>query len=176
MTFRAPFQLLVDFLSQNNNATKVQVDLTTITLDKGWCGYYLVRISSAHLIVAAKKLINWHFDFPIWINVTYRFLQRFELKSRIARKSNDISRNHTIFRRNLCFSLSFAWEYRMATWSNNCVKGYSYVIWRPLKVLKGFSADLRSDRDLKYEYYMIKGQNQEIVAKWICFICCATMG
>ena len=55
-------------LSQNNETTKVQVDSTTITLDKGLCGYYLVRIVSAHLIVATKKLINWHFDFP---NVAY---------------------------------------------------------------------------------------------------------
>ena len=53
--------------SQNNETTKLELDSTTITLDKGWCGHYIVRISSAHLIVAAKKLINWQFYYP---NVT----------------------------------------------------------------------------------------------------------
>ena len=64
-------QIASRYLSQNNETTKLELDSTTITLDKGWCGHYIVRISSAHLIVAAKKLINWHFHYPNVTNTTY---------------------------------------------------------------------------------------------------------
>ena len=102
-------------LSQNNETTKVQVDSTTITLDKGLCGYYLVRIVSAHLIVATK---NWSIGtliFPTW------HILCFFGGHKIARKFHENSRRSP--ETDIFLKLIVHLSYRMATWSNSCAKG-----------------------------------------------------